>query len=553
MNQAEASESSSEPVENEIELVNLKNEDQQLNQLLIINTIYYIVVFVLIGLPIWIFTTSTYRASLPFDSIDQLAKSLNRIEYKINIEIINFNDELTADILNKAISDLNIRLDKDGKNGIELQFEIKNRVATGEEKKLALTHKIELLDQVVCSDGLNKLHMIILDDDSAKKIVSEDQYLFLNCLYLNKNLAKDTERLSKIVLGEFLHIEKINEEYRLKMDVERRLPSKKDIRVVNFDNEYEVTFSWLNERPEVYSKWNVDECVEKYFSKISDKLSDFIKISIKAQTLLYSDFGSYTLSYSKLENESFYYLRQSDLSIMTNFIESRLGAKISDSSALEFVTYLPNKEPLYIAKNLQNVKDSRSVSFMVPRWGGIYVYNPKDENQSDDLIRVEKAMKTFLTQFINLIGIDLHKSSKVVPRSGIYSSEIFGYLLTKTLENQLNSINTLNSLSLLLTRIKSMVIEDDIAEQIKTSVESIEQSLSLAKDGKIKEAFFKSKIGFLSSEKAFFDKSLLEKLYFPEDQRFAIYIPLFIPVGIPLLLSMKSVIGWYKKQKIKTD
>lgn len=138
------------------------------------------------------------------------------------------------------------------------------------------------------------------------------------------------------------------------MDMERRLPSKKDIRVVNFDSEYEVTFSLLNENPEMYSKWNIDECIEKYFSKITDQLSNFVNFSIKAQILLYSDFGSYPVSHFKSENESFYYLKQTDLSIMTNFIESRLGSKISDSSALQFVTYLPNKQSLYIAKNLQN-------------------------------------------------------------------------------------------------------------------------------------------------------------------------------------------------------
>ncbi len=50
-------------------------------------------------------------------------------------------------------------------------------------------------------------------------------------------------------------------------------------------------------------------------------------------------------------------------------------------------------------------------------------------------------------------------------------------------------------------------------------------------------------------EKAFFDPSLLEKLYFPEDQRFAVYIPLFIPVGIPLILSLKTLIKWFKEKR----
>lgn len=86
-----------------------------------------------------------------------------------------------------------------------------------------------------------------------------------------------------------------------------------------------------------------------------------------------------------------------------------------------------------------------------------------------------------------------------------------------------------------------MVIEDDIADQVKLSVEALEKSFKFAKQGKLDEAFFSSKTAFVSSgnyfrlnfksnrdliifylEKAFFDKSLLEKLYFPEDQRFPI-------------------------------
>ena len=56
------------------------------------------------------------------------------------------------------------------------------------------------------------------------------------------------------------------------------------------------------------------------------------------------------------------------------------------------------------------------------------------------------------------------------------------------------------------------------------------------------------------SENAFFDKSLLELLYFPDDQKYAIYIPYFLPVGFPVILSMKSLIKFAKEyRKTKTD
>jgi phosphatidylinositol glycan class S len=47
-----------------------------------------------------------------------------------------------------------------------------------------------------------------------------------------------------------------------------------------------------------------------------------------------------------------------------------------------------------------------------------------------------------------------------------------------------------------------------------------------------------------SAEKAFFDHSLLALLYFPEDQKYAIYIPLFLPIAFSLATSLWPV---YKK------
>ena len=47
---------------------------------------------------------------------------------------------------------------------------------------------------------------------------------------------------------------------------------------------------------------------------------------------------------------------------------------------------------------------------------------------------------------------------------------MYGYILAKTLENQMNSINTLKSLSSLLTRISQIVIEEKIAKEVNLKV-----------------------------------------------------------------------------------
>ena len=55
--------------------------------------------------------------------------------------------------------------------------------------------------------------------------------------------------------------------------------------------------------------------------------------------------------------------------------------------------------------------------------------------------------------------------------------------------------------------------------QVYTAVDSIQSSHKFLKDGKLHLAFHASKRAVIASEKAFFDPSLLQLLYFPDDQK----------------------------------
>ena len=84
------------------------------------------------------------------------------------------------------------------------------------------------------------------------------------------------------------------------------------------------------------------------------------------------------------------------------------------------------------------------------------------------LIHALTHLVTFFIFFSEtiIILLSFFVKNQGVIRSQIYSTEIHSYLLKNTLNNLLTSINTLKSLSSLLTRIQEMVIEDEIAEQV---------------------------------------------------------------------------------------
>jgi GPI-anchor transamidase subunit S len=47
------------------------------------------------------------------------------------------------------------------------------------------------------------------------------------------------------------------------------------------------------------------------------------------------------------------------------------------------------------------------------------------------------------------------------------------------------------------------------------------------------------------SEKAFFEKSMVGQVYFPDEHKVAVYLPLLGPVGVPLLVGLaREVKRW---------
>lgn len=520
----------------EVALLNKKNENLKLNAILKFNTAYYIFIFVIIGLPIWYFTVSTYRSTLPFDEIERIS-NINKFEFKVRYELISNNDNHMNNLHTRFLDLINQKMYDT--EGMVFDFSATSRKFSKTELDHALVSKnIEELDKRLDNANLVTLRVYILDNSFIETLnIDKNSYLLLNNLYILEEDVNDLPEVVDFIINKHLHAKRLADRVKSKLNIKRKQPTKDDLKVMHFDSNYEITFSLINSKPESYLDWNINQSIEKYFERIVDQLKPYTNFSIKAQTLLYSDFDEYPVSASRdvATDQIYFYLKPTDLSIMTNHFENRLGSRISDSSALEFVVYVPSKGPLFIKSKKD--ESEKINAFLVPRWGGVYIYNHLTDDKN---IQIDEGMKYFLTQFIDLIGIKLNENPGVV-RSKIYPTEIYSYLLGNTMDNLLTSISTLNSLSSLLIKIQEMVIEDDIGEKVKLSSEAAQRCIDLLKEGNIEQAFFESKKAFVNSEKAFFDQSLLGQLYFPEDQRFAIYIPLFIPVGIPLALSFKTL------------
>ncbi|KAH9640550.1 hypothetical protein HF086_001599 [Spodoptera exigua] len=101
--------------------------------------------------------------------------------------------------------------------------------------------------------------------------------------------------------------------------------------------------------------------------------------------------------------------------------------------------------------------------------------------------------------------------------------------------------------------ISNIVINDEVGASINSAVESIQRASELMARGDLLQAYNMSQSAFLAAETAFMEPSLLALLYFPDDQKYAIYIPLFLPIMFPVVLSLKNLLLWFRGKPIHKE
>lgn len=84
---------------------------------------------------------------------------------------------------------------------------------------------------------------------------------------------------------------------------------------------------------------------------------------------------------------------------------------------------------------------------------------------------------------------------------------------------------------------------------MSSAVTSVQLAVAELEAGNLNFALQYSKEAILASERAFFDPSLLHLLYFPDDQKFAIYIPLFLPMCVPIVLSLLKIMSEARQRR----
>lgn len=501
-------------------------------------SIIMLCIFVVVGLPLWWNTTKVYRADLPHQQIAELKSSIKVLQIRLQIytesEAASLMEEtrLLQTKLNETFQYVQFevhvtRLDVSSK-------ETQNYCSLMNEKGVSLTYHIFLLQEKSIIKSTTKYCR-----DGLKLIISTPE----NYTSLSEDIVACTRAL--------LPVEEISSMPTLL--TKKTWKSVRAKHTLQPSAGYRLTFNLAIANPlNFLPTWDIENAINKKLQPVLRKLEFMGPFHVSSQVLYFADVGI-----TPYKDGNVFYVTKTKLPLFINPLESRLNTYTSTDANLNFIIYIPpNKYAPLVIKSKKS-SNAHYTAFHSPRWGGIQIYNPSNASLLDGkfTVPIEELMKVFIVQLRNLLGITVPEDLLTDELSDFVRMKLLVY---KTFEHLRESISTLTSLSKLLDEIANIVIRDDIKELIETSVKNIESAVTALKHGLISKAYTHSKTAFVTSEKAFYDASLLALLYFPDDQKYAIYVPLFLPIALPVLLSFGKAINWLKNSpaadsKIKSE
>ncbi|EFA85563.1 phosphatidylinositol glycan [Heterostelium album PN500] len=326
--------------------------------------------------------------------------------------------------------------------------------------------------------------------------------------------------------------------------------------VVKSATEYCLSFTLLNADPSsspFIPRWDFPSLFKSQLEPFIEQISDIANFTIQSKVAHYATLMKTPL-FDKDLNQ--YNIPLQSLSEYINPNEWNLDSSSSTNQpTLNFIIFIPsqnNQSPLYIrdVKNKSNIN-----SFLIPQWGGIIIHNVVDtadtqvsDNKYLDIsAQLHNEMATFRYQLQELLGLH-HLSPSEAVRLRVSDAHIDQLIDRYTKQNVNVSLQTLTSLAALIDGLPNMRVLDNIQHLVANATDALDRAHHCLEKHDRLCALRASKIALASSETAFFDKNMLSQLYFPDEHKYAVYTPLFVPVCFPIVA---GVFQEYKNSRAK--
>lgn len=303
---------------------------------------------------------------------------------------------------------------------------------------------------------------------------------------------------------------------------------KRRTRSVKYASTYHLTFSLLT--PEAMpSDWDVKAALHETIKPLLQGLSSFSNFTIDTQVQPYATFSSSVHPFFDEQRQA-WMLKASDLGGFINAAEWPLSPSIGTHPTINFVLYVPSA-----SQSPMLIDNGASSSWLILQWGGIAIHNPTSTRALQQTSRLsaeelKEPLLIFSQHLLDLLGLP----SPDLPFQMRLSSQI--RLLALRLTS--SAASTLGSLARLVQEMPSISIPKSTAESVASTLAHLQASCTALNNGRYQEALSHAVIADEEAAKAFFHKSMVGQVYFPDEHKVAVYLPMLGPMAVPLIMSV---------------
>lgn len=501
-------------------------------------SLYYIFLILGLGIPIWLKTTSPTLYSLP--DVKNLMVHSQMIAHQVQVVVVTSNERVMDQdariaLKSQLTSSWSKTRSSDGSFSYILDWKVRPHLE--EESLVSKSASLKDFDEQfgsIESHKVNgKLWIYLLHDKSLlqeKTLVTGHH----RAAYL---LYEDTEdkSLGELIMDTVQYMIEPGQLIANDMDEVEDIPLPNNNFLI--DPEIEVYINFIFEKPEdglgfsASPTFNdISKLIDHFLSKSG--VRKLLDINVSTQMVYYAIDSDLLSSISSGTSKRLINIK--NIPTLLNGIESRIVEPNNRQSHNVHVIIPSSGSP----ESLFTDGSSSPLLSSVSR-GDFVILN----NSSDFNVLFKMLMR-------KLVGLDANNPKNGIRNDVFFHSWEIDYVMRKVAQKQiLKTLSSLESVEKLVSKITNIVIQKDVAEKMHSAVDMSHQALDNLVTGHLSTAYSLSSKSYLVSERAFYDPSLLELLYFPHDQKFAVYLPLFLPVSLPLLSSLYHMVLFILNRK----
>lgn len=299
--------------------------------------------------------------------------------------------------------------------------------------------------------------------------------------------------------------------------------SKRTTRSLRYAPTYHLTFS-LFTAGAVPNTWDIKTAIDEYMKPMLDVLGPIHNFTIDTQVQLYATPGAQSQSLTK-----------DDLASFINAAEWPLSPSIGGAPTVNFVIYAGDQN---IALDSET---GTSQSWTIPQWGTVYLLKLPEATGHVAASTLKQPMLTFNGHLLSLLG---------APQSGSLPMRLHTLSRIRSADLLLRASSTLGSLARLSLALPSISIPRSVADGVASTMDHLQQACANLGGP---AGLLHARIAEEEAERAFFEKSMVGQLYFPDEHKIAVYLPLLGPVGVPLVMGLINELrGWIKRRRQRT-